>query len=460
MTVVTANKNLNNGINYGFYITEPATNYKASDGNNGLCIALPEGTYTISTNTIQTRYRAACSNTLPSSTAQDCYNGVNKDGTSNNITINTSGYKYLLINATELTNIQIEKGSTATTYEPYKGKSQLLSLGSMELCKIGDYQDSIRRSTGKNLFDKVTATVNQEKYTLNADGTITNTSNYGSDGRNYFNPIMLESGTYTISFIANLSGASNQERFSVKNDDTTEDIINSQVYITNGIKQEHTFTINSPTNIKFSIQANSDNAGTITLRNIQLEKGSTATGFEPFGITWYKHKEIGKAIFNGSESWADRPNYDSADRFVLDFAVDENKYAAGKLSNYFQIETLSSTTYPYIYFSGTQVGVNFSEKGTTTLSDFKAWLSTHNTIAYYVLTTPVNEEITDTTLLEQLNNLIDIANGLETYKNVTNIYTETSNLNPQLEISYLVDDRVAINNTLSSLEARVTLLEG
>lgn len=39
--------------------------------------------------------------------------------------------------------LQLELGSTATAYEPYQGQSYPISLGSIELCKIGDYQDYI-----------------------------------------------------------------------------------------------------------------------------------------------------------------------------------------------------------------------------------------------------------------------------------------------------------------------------
>ena len=38
---------------------------------------------------------------------------------------------------------QIELGSTATAYEPYQGQSYTVDLGSIELCKMGTYQDYI-----------------------------------------------------------------------------------------------------------------------------------------------------------------------------------------------------------------------------------------------------------------------------------------------------------------------------
>lgn len=69
-------------------------------------------------------------------------------------TFNSGSYQYLVIrfwnNATgtalsEITdllidNIQLEEG-TVTPYEPYREEEYELSLGNIELCKIGDYQD-------------------------------------------------------------------------------------------------------------------------------------------------------------------------------------------------------------------------------------------------------------------------------------------------------------------------------
>lgn len=56
----------------------------------------------------------------------------------NGATVNISGL-----------GIQLEKGSTATAYEPYQGQSYEVNLGSIELCKIGTYQDYIYKSGDK-----------------------------------------------------------------------------------------------------------------------------------------------------------------------------------------------------------------------------------------------------------------------------------------------------------------------
>jgi len=43
--------------------------------------------------------------------------------------------------AQAIEEIQLEQGTTATSYEPYRGEDYNLNLGSIELCKIGDYSD-------------------------------------------------------------------------------------------------------------------------------------------------------------------------------------------------------------------------------------------------------------------------------------------------------------------------------
>lgn len=51
---------------------------------------------------------------------------------------------------------QLELGSTATAYTPHQGKELPLDLGSIELCKIGDYQDYFYKSGSKWYLHKET----------------------------------------------------------------------------------------------------------------------------------------------------------------------------------------------------------------------------------------------------------------------------------------------------------------
>jgi hypothetical protein len=69
----------------------------------------------------------------------------------------------------------------------------------------------------------------------------------------------------------------------------------------------------------------------------------------------------------------------------------------------------------------------------SSVADLKTWLSTHNTIFYYVLATPTTTEITDETLLEQLDAIGELYRGTnnimitDTIAPVENIIIEKSN---------------------------------
>ena len=69
----------------------------------------------------------------------------------------------------------------------------------------------------------------------------------------------------------------------------------------------------------------------------------------------------------------------------------------------------------------------------SSLANFKTWLSTHNTIVYYVLETEQDILITDSTLISQLNALYNA----KSYDDTTNIMQENNNLSFILDIKTL-----------------------
>lgn len=77
-----------------------------------------------------------------------------------NQTITTDAECYILKTCIDVspgnhfTNPQLELGSTATAYEPYQGQEHPIDLGSIELCKIGNYQDRIYKTGGKWYVEK------------------------------------------------------------------------------------------------------------------------------------------------------------------------------------------------------------------------------------------------------------------------------------------------------------------
>lgn len=81
--------------------------------------------------------------------------GTDIPTTNKTVTITTTK-KYLAVilrtgnGATfDVEGLQVEYNSIATAYEPYTEQTQLISLGNIELAKIGDYEDYIYKSEGK-----------------------------------------------------------------------------------------------------------------------------------------------------------------------------------------------------------------------------------------------------------------------------------------------------------------------
>ena len=119
----TTGKNLANGQNVKCYINSSTSICGVTDNDTGMVIDASKLTnVTISTRSIQDRYRVGCTNTVPTKEGPiTCYNGRIKDGTKDSYTIDTTNYNYLIVNATKLEDIQVEKGSETTSCEPYTG---------------------------------------------------------------------------------------------------------------------------------------------------------------------------------------------------------------------------------------------------------------------------------------------------------------------------------------------------
>lgn len=114
-------KNLCDGVNQSKYLDGSCANFGTATGDSGLIIKVDANTnYTVSTKSTQTRYRVALVDNTDRGSA---YNGVNKDGTNQSITVNSGTHQYLIVNATDLTIIQVEKGSVATEYAPFISQS-------------------------------------------------------------------------------------------------------------------------------------------------------------------------------------------------------------------------------------------------------------------------------------------------------------------------------------------------
>ena len=142
---------------------------------------------------------------------------------------------------------------------------------------------------------------------------------------------------------------------------------------------------------------------------------------------WYIKKEIGKVVLDGSEdytTWGAITTNTNGFKLssVSNIIINSNSYNKGFLiCNYFKEYTNNvlyandnngiSTLSGNLYFRIEKTLAN-------SVTNFKTWLSTHNTTVYYSLATPTYTKITDTTLLGQLNDLY-YAYGYDDQTNIT-----------------------------------------
>lgn len=172
---------------------------------------------------------------------------------------------------------------------------------------------------------------------------------------------------------------------------------------------------------------------------------------------WYKYGAIGKVVLDGTENWT----YGNTAEYQV-FYADLTNYLKSQdittMCNYYRVATNntgSGSAYAkgnntLSLYIGSQTTINrvyIRNDSITSLNDFKTWLSTHNTIVYYQTATPEITEITDTTLIGQLDSLL----ALKTNRTITNMFTVTDNETPTLAVLYRQDLTTLLNNLTSAI---------
>ena len=313
------------------------------------------------------------------------------------------------------------------------------------------------RVEGKNLLENTltSQTISGVTFTKNSDGTIT--ANGTANANIYLNlntEVTLNAGTYILSGCPSGGSSSTYTLYE-----------NSVGYNKFDYGSGLDITLTETKTFRVSLAIYSGTSVNNLVFKPMIEKGSQATTYEAYkGQTyevnlgnielckigtyqdriyksngnWYLHKEIGKVVLDGSESW----EYDSTYKYFRspsyvyeNLPITNTQY---RLSNYFKTISVwatfrNTTDLNCMYIDAIGYKLCFRYITYTTPSDFKTWLSTHNTTVYYVLATPTTTEITDTTLINQLNALYNA-----TIYSTTHINTETSNLLPYINLKYNV----------------------
>ena len=154
------------------------------------------------------------------------------------------------------------------------------------------------------------------------------------------------------------------------------------------------------------------------------------------GDNWYKKEVIRKVILNGSENWENQ--YD-INLFDVQNIFNSKPFVIGYgISDYYKYNSIQSGMVAglgngefALQFTNGIYNIFIRNNDYTTVANFKNWLSTHNTKIYYPLKVPTDIQITDSTLVEQLNN---IYNNAYSYNGVTNITSTYADENEQMII--------------------------
>lgn len=175
--------------------------------------------------------------------------------------------------------------------------------------------------------------------------------------------------------------------------------------------------------------------------------------------SWYIKKNISKVILNGSENWEGgqtgtvSTDYTYFYTNAIDSLIKTLYYKAfcNKFKNLnadMSISTNVNTDTISVGSSASsriRIMIKSSRLSSQSPSEFKTWLSTHNTIIYYVLATAQDILITESTLINQLE---AIYNTAKSYKTQTHIFTvtEEGNVAPILDVISLLDLNSIINS--------------
>lgn len=239
---------------------------------------------------------------------------------------------------------------------------------------------------------------------------------------------------------------------------------------------EYTFTTpNEITSFKILLYLFFNNSTTgnyeITFYDIQLEENSTATDYEQYhepvsynidlqlaniylakipdtnyknriyknNGNWYYERNVEKYIIDGTESWTTQSAYSGYYRYMFvlmeNYKNDNLSYGVfGMNSHFIQRITQPHGDYEYLYLQALNnnlLSVYIQIKNLSTIANFKTWLSENNVVVWYVLANPVTTQITNATLINQLE-AISVHTG-------TNIITisNSNNIIPEIEITRL-----------------------
>ena len=374
---------------------------------------------------------------------------------------------------------QLEKGSTATSDEPYTGGQPSPSPDYEQ--PINSIEGSLEFAcNGRNLLpnNASSQTINDVIFIVKDDGSVI-VNGTATARVNLFlfadseNPIKLIPGNYSLNSGKTIGGSFLQ--IEVKNS------LGESRYITSSNTPNNNVVINEG-DVLVAGYIGVDQGQTATNDHIYpvFQKGATSTKYEPYvepnKVTfnlndeklrsvgdvkdelvvdlstgdYYKVENVGEVVLDGStdENWGNVPDGTSKERYTSSI-IQNLVYTGTKLcqSNYFK----SGTSENY-YEDGTiriapSGGVSIYDDLFTSMDNFKQWLSTNNTIVNYILKKPTTKKL-GTLSAEDLAKL-------KTFKGYNNVTVNTNLGLMNIRFTYGLDIKKYIDNKIAELSAQL-----
>lgn len=322
--------------------------------------------------------------------------------TSKTITFNKNAYFMRIQGETKVFDInliQLEKGSTATNYVPYNN---------LQIRSVGKQLLSLKNGTYSN--NGITAVVNNGVISLS--GTATANSFVGIPLNGYYANLVMNK-TITISLNNSKINANCRLRLdtpgsydvSANSENKTQtytittELLTKQITIRtqSGATYQDDFTLKPQ--VGLGAIATSYSKYQSQVLNIDLQGNELCSIGDVKDELIVKNgkakiiKRIGKVKFNGSENgW----NFESSSRWKFRIMINGIKPFTNLSSSTIIPDIISNSFTPSYWGNvnnnGTMTGMkdipttlSFANTDISTLTEFKAWLSTHNTTVYYQL---------------------------------------------------------------------------
>lgn len=147
---------------------------------------------------------------------------------------------------------------------------------------------------------------------------------------------------------------------------------------------------------------------------------------------WYLEKNTATKILNGSENWIKTAELGNI--FICQNIINATKnYDDAYFSHFNNIKRYPNTDKTGAIREDNGTNVAFCMNNIPNITSFKNWLNQNNVTVLYPIAQPITTEVTDSTILAELNKLM----GMRTYDGTTNISITGTDLTPEIKVKYM-----------------------